>query len=151
MLMKLLVKALFGLLAISQAAAANPLVRLDFPVDWQTTRAKFDDHGASTHTESFRETWIYEVREGGVATLISSRATVPVYRSGVEAGQLPRSVVVRESDFAKLVGIREPIGAANGLVSLHIGRSGHDEIVFSLSEHEHLAVQFEIGRQSIHY
>ena len=133
-----------------------PVQHVLVPVSWQITRAKFGAHGATTQTESYRETWTWEVDADGVATLASLRAHVPVYRVGAlrDEAVVPDALVMTEYDFARLVGVFAP--AAGAVASVRDGRrfvtidlSGNSrngiDLTLSAADDEHFAVHFEIG------
>ena len=150
------------------------VAKIKLPVVWQMTRARFrSEAGASTHTESYREVWTFEIGRSGVNRLVSPRAAVPVHRSSPSTEQdgkkafLPQKVVLLQSDFARLIGIpamveeaadstedphTELMAGVPVLVTLHVGEQAKasDEMIFSISDVEHVAVQFEVG-ETIHY
>ena len=115
--------------------------------------------GATTMTESFKETWTLEMRPGGVLFLKSPRATVPAYASGPEAASpVPQAVVVGEKDFARLVGVptetseTEETDQAAALarpVTINLGRTRNAEITMSWSEDEHYAVNLDVGSTAL--
>ena len=102
------------------ATIAPTVVRLDLPVAWQLTRTRLLGPGATTLTESFKEVWTLEVRSGGVMYMRSPRANVPVYPSGAEtATSVPKTVVIGEHDFARLVGVAPEDRKSTRLNSSH--------------------------------
>jgi len=137
--------------------AAKFIVRLDIPISWQVTRANFLRKGVAARTESFRETWTLEIRPQGESYLVSPRAEVPVYRSGVAAGgdAMPASIVLLERDFARLIGVgrqiwRQDLEAEDEkgqLVTFFLSRppKGGIEMNLYLSEEEHYAVHVALG------
>jgi hypothetical protein len=142
-------------------------LRLDLPVAWQLTRTRLLGPGATTLTESFRETWTLEVRPGGLMNLRSPRATVPVYTAlapvlKLRAGEAPRALLISEHDFARLVGVG-PAGAATdeaddaapgpvqSPLTIQLGKTakGGTDINLNWSEEEHYAVHLDIGTTSV--
>jgi hypothetical protein len=136
-------------------------VRLDVPVAFQLTRTRLLGPGATTMTESFRETWTLEVLPGGLLNLKSPRTTVPAFYASPHGATvtIPRSVLVSERDFARLVGVQPegqaepedgepavapPVGTP---ISLSLGRAsrGGTDVNLNWSEEEHYAVHIEVG------
>lgn len=152
---------------LDQAVPAQPVVnnmKLDLPVAWQLTRARLAGSGTSTLTESFQETWTFELRAGGAMFLASPRGRVPVYPSDALAAAqesgIPTSIVMAESDLARLVGLpqmreaspedQDGIAASTRPVRLVLNKpakSGTD-ITLSLSDDEHFAIHIDIGTQA---
>ncbi len=139
------------------SSGAQTVMRLDIPVNWQLTRTRLLGPGATTLTESFKETWTLEVRPGGVMYMHSPRANVPVYPTGAEtATSVPKTVVVGERDFARLVGVapegggesEEPdtVASAGRPVTINLGKTTkNSDINLAWSEEEHYAVHIDVG------
>lgn len=138
-------------------AQTQSVVRLDIPVSWQLTKTRLMGPGATTLSESFKETWTLELRPGGIMFLKSPRANVPAFAGAPEAGSpFPKAIVVGEKDFARLVGVpAEPTAAEADEpetqaalarpVTINLGRTRNAEITMSWSEDEHYAVNLDVG------
>ena len=143
--------------------------RLDIPVAWQLTRTRLLAPGSTTVTESFRETWILEVRPGGLIYLRSPRAVVPAYSPShaIATGKiaLPETLVLSEHDFARLVGIRnaEPDADADTddtesstsldrPVTIQLGKTARKgtDVNMAWSDEEHFAVHIDVGNTSLY-
>jgi hypothetical protein len=136
-------------------------------VTWQLTRAGSPRSRASAQTESFRETWTLELRPGRTYFLQSPRARVEVFATGdapaaAETGGeavIPKSVVLAERDFARLVGVRAEAQSEDGEIdpevavdlerpiTLPLSRAGRASADVSLiwSDDEHYAVHIDVG------
>lgn len=140
-------------------APSPSVARLDIPVSWQLTKTRMLGPGATTMTESFKETWTLEIRQAGVLFLKSPRATVPAYAAGPEGSSpVPHAVVVGERDFARLVGVppdnAEGDDAEQGTalvrpVTINLGKTRNAEISMSWSEDEHYAVNLDVGNNTL--
>lgn len=127
------------------------------PVFWQSTRSRFLSSGASTHTESFRESWQIEPKDEKTAFLISSRGRAIIY--GIDAtgdGKLsPTAVVISEKDLARLIGLTpanselEDSVEGQSLFRLVLSSSpkGGETMTLKTSDDEQYTVQFELGQQ----
>lgn len=157
--------------ASGESPAANPVFRpiaqrVAIPIAWQRTKARAVGKGTSTLTESFREVWTLELRPGGYLTLASPRARVPVFpaTSGEPRTELPRSVVLSEEDFARLVGVlsvaRGPEGdqgepaeamPSSRPLTLNLARSakGGADVTLAWSEDEHYAIHLDFANVAI--
>ncbi len=141
--------------------AQQPSVaRIDIPISWQLTKTRLMGPGATTITESFKETWTLEIRSGGVLFLKSPRTTVPAYASGPEGSSpVPQAIVVGEKDFARLVGVptepapdgedADPAAALARPVTINLGRTRNAEITMNWSEDEHYAVNLDVGNTAL--
>src|SRR5690606_27180751 len=134
----------------SEPTPQPSVARIDIPVSWQLTKTRLMGPGATTLTESFKETWTLEMRPAGVLYLKSPRATVPAYASGSDTSSpVPEAVVVSETDFARLVGVPtdsapetedlEQGAAVARPVTINLNRTRNAEITMSWSEDEHYA------------
>ena len=147
-------------LSISAQGLAEVTRRIELPVNWQMTRARFAGSETNTQTESYRETWELEISQNGEATLQSRRGRVGVYRVGaVRAleGE-PEAVVLSEPDFVKLLGLK-PVstdelvysGAStknsnNKLITIslfHEGNKNSSDLMIKLSDDEHVNLHYE--------
>jgi hypothetical protein len=147
----------------SLEAPAPTSMKLDLPVSWQLTRARLASKGTSTLTESFQETWTLELRSGGVMFLSSPRGRVPVYQGDEPSSALgmPATVVLAETDLARLVGVKqlaeasaEDAEAALGptrpvRLSLSKQAKGGLDVTLSYSDDEHYAIHIDVGTQTV--
>lgn len=158
--------AVMGERVVGPAAPQNPdaeraVTRLDIPVAWQLTRSKLMGPGATTLTESFRESWTIEMTTSGRMFLESPRARVPAYAASnteLKTADLPRIVVLSERDLARLVGIQpatetaddeaetlvEPLGRPVSLTLIASGKNALD-LTLAWNDDEHYAIHLDIG------
>lgn len=85
----------------------HPLV-ITLPVAWEITKTAFSTAGTGTQSESFRETWTYEIGPGFHLALVSPRARVEVGAAlmSQEKPSVPVVVVIAERDFERLMGLQ---------------------------------------------
>lgn len=139
------------------AAQATPYVlRLEMPVSFQLTRSRLLGPGAATVTETYREVWTLMIRSGHLMDLSSPRAEVPVFAATSLKHQnrnVPRSLVIGESDFARLVGVippeedndePQPISRPLTLLLGKTAKSGSD-IKLGWRDEEQFAIHIELG------
>jgi hypothetical protein len=127
--------------------------RIDIPVSWRQTRARFRPSGASTQTESFRETWRLSKDGSGGGWLESGRAKVRVLKKGQTGGQA-FSLIIDEKALGKLLGIiKSEWNAEEGdqlpppIYQLDLAAPGEVlKLVLNLSEEEHYTIQLQIGQ-----
>lgn len=149
-----------------EAEVVTSAVKLDIPVAWQLTKARIvGNGGATTMTESFRETWTLEQRSGGYLYMQSPRATVPVFLPGgvtLKPGITPVEIVLVEPDLARLVGISSP-GATDDAgdpiapagpstpVTLKLGKParGGTDVTLAWSDDEHYAVHIDVDNSTL--
>lgn len=141
---------------IEDEATEQGGLRLDLPVTWQVTRARVEATGITAETESFRETWTLKFHPGAYSSLRSPRGKAPVF-AGIRrvGGGMPATIVLLESDFAKLVGLdhhiqdrsgREIAVAKGRMVTLPLQQEGQGAtLTLHLSPEEHFAVQLKVG------
>ena len=133
-------------------------IRLDLPVTWQVTRARIEASGVKAETESFRETWTLVFHPNAYATLKSPRAEAKFYPGQHRlAGGVPASILLMESDFARLVGLDRHFGdldtedagddAVKGrMITLSLAQSTEGaSFTLHLSPEEHFAINLSIG------
>jgi hypothetical protein len=165
------VGAAFAVMGESAPAPApaeeRSVTKFDLPVTWQLTRSKLMGPGATTLTESFRETWTLELNATGRVFLQSPRARVPAFASGETPAPadkpvtLPHTLVLSERDLARLVGIKpgadaddeaeaiaEPVGRPVTLILQASAKNGLD-VSLAWSEEEHFAVHLDIGSSTV--
>lgn len=139
--------------------------RVEIPIAWQRTKARIVGKGTSTLTESFREIWTLELRPGGYLFLESPRARVAVFpATGSESRQvLPRSIVLAESDFARLVGViaskpgeidsdvADVPAIASRPLTLNLAKTdrGGTDITLAWSDDEHYAIHLDIASTAL--
>jgi hypothetical protein len=97
------------------ASITSAVERIDLPVRWRQTKAKYRSNSASTQTEIFRDTWVLEKGRDGLNWLISSNAKVQVYASQSRSqthsqneldGTAPHlAVIMTQSSLIKLIGL----------------------------------------------
>lgn len=130
--------------------------KIDLPVTWQLTRSRMAGSNNATTTETYRETWVLEIQNGGIYQLRSPRSVIPAYVSDhliSDAEMIPTVLIVSEDDFGKLLGIRQAdaeIEDQTGLVrpvSIQLARQKKTdtEILLSWSEDEHFVVQLDFS------
>lgn len=150
--------------AVTPTPHERGVVRLGIPISWQLTRSKLIGPGATTLTESFRETWTLEILPTGRIFLESPRARVPAFdalATTPSPNAVPRSLVISERDLARLVGIKpaqdaleedmeasvESIGRPVTLSLVQSGKGGVD-VSLAWSEKEHFAVHLDFGNST---
>jgi hypothetical protein len=161
----------------SDHVLSGAIFKIDIPMTWQMTRARLIGSGASTLTESFRETWTLEVRASGASFLSSPRSKVRVYISGVkyprfvakkekrrgeEALIAVEALGITERDFAELIGlpntnrdhdaeqatdVNETLDASK-LVTMNLSHRNSTDITLDLSDEEHFAIHLELGNSA---
>ena len=127
--------------------------KIDIPVSWRQTRARFRPSGASTQTESFRETWRLSKDGSDGGWLESGRAKVRVLRKTQPSGQ-SFSLIIDEKALGKLLGIiksewnlEDADQLPPPLYQLDLAAPGEIlKVVMNLSEEEHYTVQLQIGQ-----
>ncbi len=142
----------------SQKVQQLTQTKIDIPVFWQLTRTSFLSKGMAAKTESFREVWTLQTGSQGNVVLISPRSQVPVYKTNLNPTnkyQIPDSVILLESDFAKLIGVSrtdwnedaEVDSQRSKLVTLVISKppKGGVEMTLDLSDDERFAVYLDLG------
>jgi|GEM_PF-4169537 len=147
-----------------------PVSRIELPVSWQVTRARFAGPEAGTQTESYREVWYLEPGPNGEAEIHSHRARVGVYRAGAlrDYGRIPPALVLGETEFARLLGLlpadpdmqkagesgsqtppaaRGAKEASRSFVTLAIGqdKNAPADLRLKLSEDEHFSIHYEMS------
>jgi hypothetical protein len=127
--------------------------RIDIPVSWRQTRARFRPTGASTQTESFRETWRLSSDGSGGGWLESGRAKVRVLKK-TQPGPMPFSLIIEEKALGQLLGIiksqwniEESDAQPPVIYQLNLSSPGEIlKLVINFSEEEHYAIQLQVGQ-----
>lgn len=119
------------------------------PVTWEVTRARFDDRGHSSDSESFEELWRLQINADSSAVLHSSRESVPVF-SIVTLHQSIVAVTITEANLARLTGLFAEgssviaVTQKNFTIKLD-DRNTVQDVTLNLTDEEHLAVRVAAG------
>lgn len=146
-------------LAVPPAASG---IKLDIPLAWQLTKSRLAEKGATTMTESYRETWTIEQRPDGTVHLVSPRARVAAFLPPGEAlkpGVTPSAVIVADTDLARLVGVPveplvvdgEELPRPSTPVTLKLVRSPKSgtDVTMAWSDEEHFAVHLDVDNATL--
>ncbi len=151
------VMGLLGAGIILGQEEANPRVikrSLDIPVSisWELTRSDFGKESMATQTEHFRETWTVETR-GAELYIVSPRARVSVDAMGYTRpeSELPRYVVISQTDFLQLFGVPSaPAPDADvgpdPLITLQLleAPAKGEDFTFNLAREEYITIHVDL-------
>ncbi len=123
------------------------------PVTWQVTRARFDERGHSSDSESFQEIWRLHLDAAGEGTLHSPRDSVRVASISMR-GASPELMTVAAADMARLTGLLLQHEAPTRLLlrTFTIRLTGEEtaqDVILDVAEEEHLALRVLIGTQRL--
>jgi len=159
--------ALISLIGITSASAVedpvylenqSELERIDLPVSWRQTRARFRPSGASTETESFKETWSYLTGSNGLKWLESSRAKVQVFHAITEEGRpnTVKAILIDKQNLIRLLGLIKqadldslaPEVEARKVLRLDLSTNSPGiKTIVNLSEEEHYVVHLRVSEK----